>query len=428
MSSTAIDKGNASTTKDEEGWAKIREKLSDISGVMEVFGTTSATSLQRAYPDFMCTGYDQSKEDPQGDSTDSLFLALRDKTQLTKNERRKQRQTLEMFEAFLAREAREELAQLRIDDDEASDTSEISINRGFLIGADGEEEELVLQRGQQSGDVEVPCGLDCLLQNWSDKTPIDIAPSEDDTERALTDENSGTNFLYATLPRHHIRVLEVEPDTPGMPLACSLHILDLNTVPAFDRFADFEGGLPKYEALSYHWGSAERTCSIICGNEVVKIPRNLFLALHHLRHVDRSRYIWADALCINQSDNSERSAQVRMMLKVYKKAFRVLIWLGIDSEEEGELALKLLNALDHDNLRHMILKLKHSKECLTNLRRAYTAAFKVFGRSWFRRTWIRQELAAGRKVVIQCGLQDITWSTFKRSSKYVEFCCPSIME
>jgi len=175
MPPTAVDKGHASITKDEERWATTREKLRDIRGVMEVFGTSSATSLQRAYPEFMCTGHDQSKEDPQGDSTDSLFLALRDKTRLAKNERRKQRQHLEMFEAFLAREAQEELARLRIDDDEASDTSEISVSRSYWIGADGEEQELELQRGQQRSDAKAPCGVNCPLRDWSDKTPIDIA-------------------------------------------------------------------------------------------------------------------------------------------------------------------------------------------------------------------------------------------------------------
>jgi hypothetical protein len=33
--------------------SRLLEKMGDISGVMEIFGTSSATSLQRAYPESM---------------------------------------------------------------------------------------------------------------------------------------------------------------------------------------------------------------------------------------------------------------------------------------------------------------------------------------------------------------------------------------
>jgi hypothetical protein len=54
-----------------------------------------------------------------------------------------------------------------------------------------------------------------------------------------------------------------------------------------------------------------------------------------LRLEDRKRLIWADAVCINQADDEEKSWQVRMMGDVYRNADRVLIWLGL--AEDGSI-------------------------------------------------------------------------------------------
>lgn len=42
----------------------------------------------------------------------------------------------------------------------------------------------------------------------------------------------------------------------------------------------------------------------------------------------KSRYLWIDAICINQDDIAEKNSQVAMMAEIYKKATRVNIWLG----------------------------------------------------------------------------------------------------
>lgn len=37
--------------------------------------------------------------------------------------------------------------------------------------------------------------------------------------------------------------------------------------------------------------------------------------------------LWVDALCINQSDNEERSHQVRQMRQIYSRSKEVLCWV-----------------------------------------------------------------------------------------------------
>jgi len=73
----------------------------------------------------------------------------------------------------------------------------------------------------------------------------------------------------------------------------------------------------KYEAISYVWGIPPFSGQILCNDRVVKISSNLEQALKHLRLADTERVLWADALCINQHDDDEKSEQVKRMTLIY---------------------------------------------------------------------------------------------------------------
>ncbi|EHK48775.1 hypothetical protein TRIATDRAFT_180369, partial [Trichoderma atroviride IMI 206040] len=113
-----------------------------------------------------------------------------------------------------------------------------------------------------------------------------------------------------------IRVLVLHPGEKGSPIKCSLQ----------------HGGLrskrPGFEALSYVWGNPAVTNDITCDNRKRAVGKNLYDALERLRLPDKDRVLWVDALCINQSDNKEKTQQVRIMGEIYTRAQRVLIWLG----------------------------------------------------------------------------------------------------
>jgi hypothetical protein len=49
---------------------------------------------------------------------------------------------------------------------------------------------------------------------------------------------------------------------------------------------------------------------------------------HEPLDVKEALTIWIDAICINQDDNLERSAQVQIMGSIYQTAKRLRIWLG----------------------------------------------------------------------------------------------------
>jgi hypothetical protein len=52
------------------------------------------------------------------------------------------------------------------------------------------------------------------------------------------------------------------------------------------------------------------------------------------------RLVWIDALCINQSDDEEKTEQVRRMGEVYAQAKQVIVYLGrADASKRAFLGL-----------------------------------------------------------------------------------------
>jgi Heterokaryon incompatibility protein (HET) len=98
------------------------------------------------------------------------------------------------------------------------------------------------------------------------------------------------------------------------------------------ELATNENGQLAYESISWCWGKGDLTSPIRVrfddGDKCLKVSTNLESALRHLRLTDKFRVLWIDAICIDQSDSSEKSRQVPMMSEIYGKAKSVCVWLG----------------------------------------------------------------------------------------------------
>jgi hypothetical protein len=88
------------------------------------------------------------------------------------------------------------------------------------------------------------------------------------------------------------------------------------------------GSSPQYKALSYVWRTAEFEHDVCIKHRRYPITQNLDYALRYLRHRDRNRVLWVDALCINQRNTIERNGQVTMMRDIYQNCSAVIAWLG----------------------------------------------------------------------------------------------------
>jgi hypothetical protein len=112
-------------------------------------------------------------------------------------------------------------------------------------------------------------------------------------------------YKYIPLRFTEIRILEIHPGNAHMPLCCKL--FEPENTPV------------QYEALSYAWGEPTLTESFTetDTNTVIHITRNLHQALLNLRYDVGPRWLWVDAICINQSDHREKSSQVANMTNIY---------------------------------------------------------------------------------------------------------------
>jgi hypothetical protein len=128
--------------------------------------------------------------------------------------------------------------------------------------------------------------------------------------------------IYDTLPdaSDHLRLLTLHGGDVSEPIRCTLR-----TVSFRDK--------PSYDALSYAWGDSISTKSINVDGFEIQVTANLEQALRHLRNVEHDSILWVDAVCINQSDASEKSHQVAFMGNIYRECAQVQIWLGCDSSK-----------------------------------------------------------------------------------------------
>ncbi|KAI2469417.1 HET-domain-containing protein [Annulohypoxylon bovei var. microspora] len=124
-------------------------------------------------------------------------------------------------------------------------------------------------------------------------------------------------YPYRELGETDVRLLRIVPGNGT--IECLLHQIPLAEV----RF---------FYALSYVWGDATHTETIMLEGRPFLIRRNLYEALHQFRQRPYDigypeDYFWADAICINQDDLDERSLQVPRMMDIYH-AGHVIVWLG----------------------------------------------------------------------------------------------------
>lgn len=93
--------------------------------------------------------------------------------------------------------------------------------------------------------------------------------------------------------------------------------------------------------------STDSQAEINLDGQRISIGSNLASALQALREipdVQAGMLVWADALCINQNDLSERNTEVKRMDDIYKHATRVISWLS-EAEERHVEALEFMNVV-----------------------------------------------------------------------------------
>ena len=140
--------------------------------------------------------------------------------------------------------------------------------------------------------------------------------------------DSADLYQYSALPERHIRLLELAPGPDGKGYISIARII----IAHLDS-------LPEYHTLSYVWGDGEMPHRMVLGSgEILRMTTSLHEALPFVFTHCKVGYLWIDQICINQSDRSERGAQVALMSSIYSQATCVLIWLCAVFRYQGTLA------------------------------------------------------------------------------------------
>ena len=143
--------------------------------------------------------------------------------------------------------------------------------------------------------------------------------------------------------------------------------------------------------------------------------------------------LWVDAICVDQKDQDERSTQVALMSDIYSKAESVIVWLGKE-DESAKRALRLQHSLGRAFKR---IQDEGRWQSLPQYPANYNSFYRFIGvepfqladmlayvefhrRAWFHRTWIVQEVALARKLVVLCGGAECNWESITLVGKFMK--------
>lgn len=217
--------------------------------------------------------------------------------------------------------------------------------------------------------------------------------------------SDGETYVYRPLAsERHIRVFELDAGDAQERLCGGLVPMDLSGT-----------ALSEYEALSHVWGATQSSSSLWVDGCYMCVTPQIAAMLRQLRLRDRPRRLWVDVFCINQKDDAERNAQVKIMDLVYRKAKLVIIWLGSEDhwtadafELMGEAYGAIERATGPDGSCPTLPRLLEQSFPAANDPR--WAAFQVLlSCPWFRRTWILQEVALAQEAEVRCGSHSRPW-------------------
>ncbi|KAI1738623.1 heterokaryon incompatibility protein-domain-containing protein [Xylaria scruposa] len=204
-------------------------------------------------------------------------------------------------------------------------------------------------------------------------------------------------------------------------------IIDTDEIPKYD-LRDFPcEDRPKYMALSYVWCGDTPTKAISINGIVLQVRKSLAQALQSIAHFDPHTYVFADAICINQQDDREKSIMVQHMAQIFSDAWLVYAWLGpvqeystqtlmkhfselgklfwqhvgpTESHKLGERSLDIDTILTR-NISHLYGRFKYP---LVKQGIFPTKAYSSFSaRPFWSRIWVLQEVYLAKRLYYACG-------------------------
>lgn len=245
--------------------------------------------------------------------------------------------------------------------------------------------------------------------NCSGNNPVEINPALGFHTRPSALAPTG-NYEYESIHDFQsVRFIEIQPRTATSPE--TLHIRLFHSSLDDDI---------SYHALSYVWGTLEPSESVTCNGRRLAVTPNLLVALKAVREQFCARnpvFLWVDAICINQLDLGERTAQVQLMRAIYSGAKSVLAWLGEEIHNQ-EMALKLLKKFHDiyekrkDDPERTVRSIMQAIRLPGDDSPAWKALNDFLERPFTKRIWIVQEIVSAESCLILSGGTKLSYDWF----------------
>lgn len=219
--------------------------------------------------------------------------------------------------------------------------------------------------------------------------------------------NTFARYKYHRLPEDYIRLFMLFPGERDAPLKGAIYSLPLEDAGT-------------YRTLSYVWGDQQQPKFTLATPEgSVEITEGLKTALQKLRTLKTSITLWVDAPCINQGDPVEKAQQIYLLPEIFQGSACTLAFLGADGDSDAAIrTLMQVRAKD-------VVMGNEDQQWPEDLPVAYPSwdghrapsldapiwddVRALFGRTWFRRVWIVQEVVIAPTLKISCGDWMIEW-------------------
>jgi hypothetical protein len=229
---------------------------------------------------------------------------------------------------------------------------------------------------------------------------------------------SDTRSIYASVPLppgKFIRVIRIQSGAPPDPIACDFHLLK----PGYEygEIYDFNTDLcvsqqyVQYTALSYTWGDSTPLHTILVDGKPLQVRQNLWDFLQQARERKLTKYLWIDALCIDQEQLNERNHQVWMMGEIYSRAERVIVWFGAVSE-------RVENAME---------ELCNHRSLWGSSKGAGAGSTELYELAYWSRAWVVQEYVLAREITIWGGTRQMRNPTLTASGSSLWTNLPAII-
>jgi hypothetical protein len=231
------------------------------------------------------------------------------------------------------------------------------------------------------------------------------------------------NFQYATLnpSDRRVRLLHIHPhgadEDDNATIKC-----DLIDDVSLEEYAG------KFTTISYCAGDPNNTEIVLVNGVRFNAFANLSHALRQARHfwkthhADRQLLLWADQICIDQSNTPERSHQVGFMGDIYAAAQQVLICLSTKEDRgKGMTWLKQFwsDVWTHHGQRYFdyykkpeIFELNEPISPDEDLQLGFQSFRRtILGSPWWSRAWVRQELMRSHNAYFLASYESLSFQS-----------------